>query len=126
MLSLNVSTSVHGRGRGSPGTPARFGADVTTKLWWQPSGHGPARTQASCTSSGVSHVEAQINCHLYGVYIDTHMNHLADESRIHVLSFSVKGAISRQPANPTSPELLSLLLNPQADWIMVPAVQHYF
>ena len=50
---IAVSHVQHG---GSPGMPARFGADVTTKLWWQPSGHGPARTQVSCTSSGVSHM----------------------------------------------------------------------
>ena len=36
--------------------PARFGADVTIKLWWQPSGPDPAGTPGACTFSGVSYL----------------------------------------------------------------------
>ena len=71
-----------------------------------PRGHAPPQ---------VSH----IGCHLYGVYIDTHSNHLADDlSRNHVLSFLSKVPSADCQPTPTSPELLSLLLNPQADWIL--------
>ena len=79
----------------------------------------------SCKDPGVmrllrclTYVEAQIGCHLYGVYIDTHSNHLADDlSRNNVLSFLSKVPSADSQPTPTSPDLLSLLLNPQADWI---------
>ena len=67
----------------------------------------------------LTYIEAQIGCHLYGVYIDTHSNHLADDlSRNHVLSFPSKVPSADSQPTPTSPDLLSLLLNPQADWIL--------
>ena len=82
------------------------------------------RTRSS-RDSGVMHllrcliyVEAQIGCRLQGEYIDTHSNHLADDlSRDHVLSFLSKVPSADSQPTPTSPQLLSLLLNPQADWI---------
>ena len=63
-------------------------------------------------------VEAQIGCQLWGVYIDTHSNHLADDlSRDNLFSFlSNMSAADSQPT-PTCPQLLSLFLNPQADWV---------
>ena len=80
----------------------------------------------SCKDPGVMHllrcltyIEAQIGCHLYGVYIHTHNNHLVDYlSHNHVLSFLSKVPSADSQPTPTSPDLLSLLLNPQADWIL--------
>ena len=62
-------------------------------------------------------VEAHFNCHIYPAYINTRLNHLADDlSRNNLLSFlsKVQGA-SRVPS-PVSGLLLDLLLDPQADW----------
>jgi len=82
------------------------------------------RTRSS-RDEGVMHllrcliyVEAQLDCHLVGDYIDTRSNHLADDlSRDRAFSFLSKvPSVDRHPA-PTSAQLLSLLLNPQADWI---------
>ena len=73
--------------------------------------HAPPQVSHLCGSSN--------RLSLYGVYIDTHSNHLADDlSRNNVLSFLTKvPSADSQPPTPTLPDLLSLLLNPQADWI---------
>ena len=63
-------------------------------------------------------VEAQIGCQLWEVYIDTHSNHLADDlSRDKLFSFLSKMSAADSQPTPTCPQLLSLLLNPQADWV---------
>ena len=71
-------------------------------------------------------VEAQHQCHLHPVYIDTRANHLADDlSRNNAASFlsKVPGA-SREPSR-VSRNLLNLLLDPQADWTS-PTWRHQF
>ena len=83
-----------------------------------------------CRDAGVMHllqclafVEAQIGCHLFGLYTDTHSNHLADDlSRNCACSFlsNVPSAL-RQPM-PVAVHLLDLL-KPTG---MAPAVQRYF
>ena len=63
-------------------------------------------------------VEAQIGCQLWGVYIDSHSNHLADDlSQDNLFSFLSKMSAADSQSTPTCPQLLSLLLNPQADWV---------
>ena len=63
-------------------------------------------------------VEAQLGCHLFGAYIDTHANHLADDlSRGHLRSFLSKVPSADPHPTPVSTSLLSLLLNPSADWV---------
>ena len=57
-------------------------------------------------------VEAQLGCHLFREYINTHANHLADDlSRDNLLS-----KVPSANPNPTS-DLLSLLLNTKVDWV---------
>lgn len=63
-------------------------------------------------------IEAHVGCHLQPVYIDTKKNHLADDlSRDNLPSFlsKVPGASPHPP--PIPHPLLSLLLDPQADWV---------
>lgn len=63
-------------------------------------------------------VEARCGCHLYGEYIETYNNHLADDlSRNNLVSFLSKVPSAEGRPTPTSPQLLDLLLNPQADWV---------
>lgn len=63
-------------------------------------------------------VEAQLGCHLYGEYLDTHTNHLADDlSRNRLFSFLSKVPSADHQPSPTSTHLLSLLLDPRADWM---------
>ncbi len=63
-------------------------------------------------------VEAQLDCHLSGEYIDTCSNHLADNlSHDNAVSFLSKVPSADRLPTPMSAQLLSLLLNPQADWI---------
>lgn len=58
-------------------------------------------------------IEAQLGCHLHGVYINTVANHLADDLfRDRMFSF-----FSKVPPSPISNLLLDLLLNPQVDWV---------
>lgn len=65
-------------------------------------------------------VEAQLGCHLYGQYIDTRANHLAyDLSRNRVFSFPSKVPSANHQPTPTSSSLLDILLNPQADWVLL-------
>ena len=79
----------------------------------------------SSRDAGVMHLlrcltfaEAQIGCHLFGVYIDTHSNHLADDlSRNRAFSFLSKVPSACRQPKPVSAHLLDLLLNPQADWV---------
>ena len=79
----------------------------------------------SSKDAGVMHllrclvfVEACLGCHLFGEYIDTHANHLADDlSRNNHFSFLAKVPSADSCPTPTSPNLLSLLLNPKADWV---------
>ncbi len=80
------------------------------------------RTRSS-RDEGVMHllrclifVEAQLDCHLSGEYIDTYRNHLADDlSRDSAVSFLSKVPSADRLPTPTSAQLLSLLLNPRAD-----------
>ncbi len=63
-------------------------------------------------------VEVQLGCHLFGSYIDTHANHLADDlSRDRAFSFLSKVPSASHTPTPVPPHLLDLLLNPQADWV---------
>lgn len=63
-------------------------------------------------------VEAQLGCHLFGEYIDTHANHIADDlSRDRMFSFLSKVPSADREPTPTSIHLLKLLLNPHADWV---------
>ena len=63
-------------------------------------------------------VEAQIGCHLFGLYIDTHSNHLADDlSRNRACSFLSKVPSAHRQPMPVAAHLLDLLLKPQADWV---------
>ena len=79
----------------------------------------------SSRDAGVMHflkcltfAEAQIGCHLFGVYINTHSNHLADDlSRNRAFSFLSKVPSACHQPKPVSAHLLDLLLNPQADWV---------
>ena len=79
----------------------------------------------SCRDAGVMHLlrclafmEAQIGCHLFGLYIDTHSNHLADDlSRNRACSFLSKVPSARRQPMPVAAHLLDILLNPQADWV---------
>ena len=60
-------------------------------------------------------IEAMFGFHIHPLYIDTYVNHLADDlSCDHALSF-----LSKYPrCPPTQPsDLVTLLLDPQADWI---------
>ena len=63
-------------------------------------------------------IEAYLNCQLYPMYINTRLNHLADDlSRDNLQSFLLKVPdVDRSPTQ-VPRQLLSLLLNPQADWI---------
>ena len=75
-------------------------------------------------------VEAHFKCHIYLAYINTHLNHLADDlSRNNLLSFPIKGARSRQgpiscirppPGSPTGPSSQLDLSD------LAPSVQCYF
>ena len=57
-------------------------------------------------------VEAKVGCHLYGEYLDTMSNHLADDlSRDNLLSFLSKVPSADSQPIPTLPQLLSILLN---------------
>ena len=75
------------------------GVIVTTRLWWGP----------LIRDQGVMHllrclvfVEAQIGCQLYGVYIDIHSNHLADDlSWDNLFSFLSKMSASQLPPVPS-------------------------
>jgi hypothetical protein len=63
-------------------------------------------------------VEAYHGFHLVPRYIDTHANHLADDlSRDRVLSFLSKVPQASPRPVPVPQHLISLLLNPQADWV---------
>ena len=71
-------------------------------------------------------VEAQIDCSLYPVYIDTKANHLADSlsrDNVHVFLSKVPSA-DTQPS-PVSQQLLDLLLNQEADWTSQNWRQHF-
>ena len=71
-------------------------------------------------------VEGQLDCHLTGECIDTCSNHLADNlSHDNAVSFLSKVPSADRLPTPTSAQLLSLLLNPQADWIS-PQWRHQF
>ncbi len=60
-------------------------------------------------------LEARVGCHLVGEYIETYNNYLADDlSRVFFLS---KVPSADNHPMPISPQLLDLLLNPQADWV---------
>ena len=75
--------------------------------------------------SGVMHllrclvfIEAILGCRVHGEYIDTYANHLADDlSRDRAYCFLSKVPTARRQPSPTSPQLLQLLLNPDADWV---------
>ena len=63
-------------------------------------------------------VEAHFGCHLCPAYINTKANHLADDlSRNNLFSFLSKVPGASKSPHPVSQLLLSLLLDPQADWI---------
>ena len=71
-------------------------------------------------------IEAHFNCHLRSSYINTKLNHLADDlSRNALPSFLSKVPSANHTPSPTSQPLLNLLLNPQADWIS-PHWHHQF
>ena len=63
-------------------------------------------------------IEAQLNIYLYPIYINTRLNHIADDlSQNNLSSFLSKVPdVSCSPAQAPR-HLLGLLLNPQADWI---------
>ncbi len=59
-----------------------------------------------------------MGCHLVGEYIETFNNDLADDlSRNNLVSFLSKVPSADNHPTPISPQLLDLLLNPQADWV---------
>ena len=66
-------------------------------------------------------VEARFNFHFYPLYINTHVNHLADDqSRDNLFSFLSK-VPQAHPVPKRVPELLiNLLLDPWADWTYQP------
>lgn len=84
-----------------------------------------ALTSRSSKDQGVMHllrclvfVEARIGCHLFGEYIETYNNDLADDlSRNNLVSFLSKVPSADKQPTPISLQLLDLLLNPQADWV---------
>ena len=62
-------------------------------------------------------VEAYFDCHLYPTYINTRLNHLADDlSRDNLLSFLSKVPEASRDPSPVPDPLLDLLLDPHADW----------
>ena len=62
-------------------------------------------------------VEAYFDCHLYPTYINTRLNHLADDlSRDNLLSFLSKVPEASRDPSPVPGPLLDLLLDPHADW----------
>ena len=62
-------------------------------------------------------VEATYRCFLYPTYINTKLNHLADDlSRDNLYSFLSKVPEARPSPTQVSLPLLNLLLEPEADW----------
>ena len=62
-------------------------------------------------------IEATFGFHIQPRYIDTHANHLADDlSRNRALSFLSKVPQASSHATPVPPDVVSLLLDRQADW----------
>ena len=63
-------------------------------------------------------IEATLNLVLHPTYINTRLNHLADDlSCDRVSSFMSKVPQANPAPTPVSSSLIELLLNPQADWI---------
>ncbi len=71
-------------------------------------------------------VEAEHQCHLHPIYIDTRANHLADDlSRDNLCSFLFKvPRANRRPSQVSTP-LLNILLDQPADWTS-PSWRHQF
>lgn len=64
------------------------------------------------------YIEACLDFQLYPVYISTRDNHIADDlSRNRLLSFFSKVRRASRTPSWIPPQLVSLLLDPQADWI---------
>ena len=62
-------------------------------------------------------IEAHFGCFLVPTYINTHLNHLADDlSRNNLPSFLSKVPTANRQPTPVAPALLALLLGSQADW----------
>ena len=71
-------------------------------------------------------VEARYRFHLQPLYINTKLNHLADDlSRNNLLSFLTKVPLADKYPVSLPPLLLSLLLDPEIDWTS-PHWQHLF
>ena len=71
-------------------------------------------------------VEAFHHCYLYPTYIDTKSNHLADDlSRNNSSSFLSKVPNADLHPTPISQQLLDLLLDQRANWIL-PHWNHQF
>ena len=71
-------------------------------------------------------IEAHLQFHIHPTYINTKMNHLADDlSRNNLSSFLSKVPQANSHPGPVPLPLLNLLLDPLADWTS-PAWRHQF
>ena len=63
-------------------------------------------------------IEAHHCFYLHAVYINTNLNHLADDVSCDKLpSFFAKVPQANREPEPLQPPLLNILLDPEADWI---------
>ena len=66
-------------------------------------------------------IEACYDFQFHPLYINTHLNHLADNlSRNHLPSFLSKVPQAQPKSSMVPDQLLNILLDPQADWICQP------
>lgn len=90
-------------------------ATATTRLLWLACVPEPANTEHLLRN--LVFVEAHFRFHMYPLYINTLANHLADDlSRNCISSFLSKVPQAHRSPSPVPAQLLSLLLNPQAEW----------